>query len=77
MIREYERVILTEDIPKYHLKAGDAGVVVHIYSTGDAYELEIFALDGRTLDVVTVEARQVRPVTHRDVMHARPLEPAE
>ncbi|MEO8397167.1 MAG: DUF4926 domain-containing protein [Chloroflexota bacterium] len=75
MIPEHDRAILTEDMPKYHLKAGDIGVVVHVYSTGDAYEVEFFTLDGQTLDVVTVEAGQVRPVSRRDVMHARTLEP--
>lgn len=49
------------------------GVVVHMYSDGEAYELEIFALDGRTLDVVTVEADQVHPVSRRDVLHVREL----
>jgi hypothetical protein len=77
MINEHERVILTADIPKYHLKAGDVGIIVHIYNTGDAYEIEFFTIDGRTLDVVTVEAGQVRPVTRRDMMHARTLEPAD
>lgn len=77
MVREHERVILMADMPKYHLKAGDVGTVVHIYTTGDAYEVEFFTMDGRTLDVVTVEAAQVRPVTRNDVMHARTLEPTE
>ncbi|MCI0710809.1 MAG: DUF4926 domain-containing protein [Chloroflexi bacterium] len=71
MIKEHEQVVLTTDLPGYDLKAGDVGVVVHIYSDGEAYELEIFALDGRTLDVVTVEAEQVRPVSKRDILHVR------
>lgn len=71
MIKEHEQVVLTADLPEHDLKAGDVGVVVHIYSDGEAYELEIFALDGRTLDVVTVEAGQVRPVSRRDVLHVR------
>ena len=71
MIKEHEQVVLTVDLPEYDLKAGDVGVVVHIYGDGEAYELEIFALDGRTLDVVTVEAAQVRPVSRSDVLHVR------
>ena len=73
MIQEHERVIFTVDIPDHHLAAGDVGTVVHIYGDGAAYEVEVFTLDGRTLDVVTVEAGQVRPVTQRDVLHAREL----
>ncbi|TVR20811.1 MAG: DUF4926 domain-containing protein [Anaerolineaceae bacterium] len=72
MIKEHEQVVLTADLPEHDLKAGDVGVVVHIYGDGEAYELEIFALDGgRTLDVVTVEAAQVRPISRRDVLHVR------
>jgi len=52
---------------------GDVGTVVHIYPNGAAYELEFFALDGRTLDVITVEAEQVRAVKRNDVLHVREI----
>jgi hypothetical protein len=55
------------------LQAGDVGVIVHIYSTGEAYEVEFFTLDGQTLDIMTIEASQLRPVGIMEVMHARPL----
>jgi len=73
MIREHERAILTADLSEHGLKAGDVGIVIHIYSDGGAYEMEFFVLDGHTLDVVTVEADQVRPVSRRDVLHVREL----
>lgn len=73
MIHEHDRVIFTIDLPKSHLAAGDVGTVVHVYQDGAAYEVEVFTLDGWTFDVVTVEAGQVRPVTRRDVQHAREL----
>ena len=71
MIKEHDQVVLTADLPAHDLKRGDVGVIVHIYNDGEGYELEIFALDGHTLDVVTVEASQVRPVSGRDVLHVR------
>ncbi len=71
MIKEHDQVVITSDLPEHDLKTGDVGVVVHIYNDGEGYELEIFALDGRTLDVVTVEASQVRPVKRDDVLHVR------
>ncbi len=77
MIKEHERVVLTVDLPRYQLKAGDMGVVVMIHGSHQGYELELFSADGQTLDVVTVEAAQVRPVTHRDLLHVRALESAE
>ncbi len=73
MIKEFERIVLTTDLPQSDLKAGDMGVVVMIHRDNEAYELEIFSADGHTLDVVTVEADQVRPVSRRDVMHVRAL----
>lgn len=73
MIREHDRVALTVDLPQYHLKVGDVGVVVMIHGEHEGYELEIFSADGHTLDVITVEAAQVRPVTRRDVLHVRAL----
>ena len=73
-MNEHERVILTIDLPEHGLKAGDVGVVVHVYSTGRAYEVEFFTLDGNTLDVITVQAAQVRPVSSRDVLHARAMQ---
>jgi hypothetical protein len=73
MISEHERAVLTVDLPDTGFKMGDVGTVVHVYADGAAYELEFFALDGRTLDVVTVEAEQVRPVRRSDVLHVREL----
>lgn len=73
MMREHERAVLTRDLPEHGLKAGDVGTVVHVYRDGAAYEIEFFALDGRTLDVVTVAAEQVRPVGRRDMLHVREL----
>ena len=71
MIKEYEQVVLTADLPESNLKAGDLGTVVMIHGEHAGYELEIFSADGHTLDVVTVEASQVRPVSGRDVLHVR------
>ena len=73
MIKEHDRVVLTVDFAEAHLRAGDVGVVVHIYHDGEAYEVEFFTLDGQTLDVITVEAGQVRPVSSSEVMHARQI----
>ncbi|WP_119072173.1 DUF4926 domain-containing protein [Aggregatilinea lenta] len=73
MIKEHDRIVLTVDLPDYQLRAGDVGTVVHIYRTGEAYEVEFFTLDGQTLDVVTVEAAQARPVRSTEVLHARAL----
>jgi len=62
MIEEHDRVVLTEDRPEQNLHAGDVGTVVHVYADGDAYEVEFFRLDGKTVAVETVSVSAMRPV---------------
>lgn len=73
MIRELDQVVLTADVPAEGLVAGDVGTVVFIYRNGQAYEVEFMTLEGMTVAVATLEASQVRPVGHRDIVHAREL----
>ena len=73
MIKEHDRVILTEPLTESGLVAGDVGTVVHIYSDGQGYEVEFVTLDGRTAAVATLEARQIRPTTGREITHAREM----
>src|SRR5262249_889317 len=71
MIKEHERIVLKTSVPEEGLEAGDVGTVVHVYRDGQAYEVEFVALDGHTAAVVTLEASEVRPVSHREITHAR------
>jgi len=73
MIREHDRVVLVTAVPAEGLVAGDVGTVVHIYGDGQAYEVEFTTLEGKTAAVVTLESSQVRPVSHGDLTHARPM----
>ena len=73
MIRELDRVALTDALPEYGLEPGDVGTVVHVYKGGKGYEVEFFSLTGDTIAVATVSASQVRPVADADVLHARTL----
>lgn len=74
MINEHDRMVLTTDIAKEGLKVGDVGTVVHIHEQGEAFEVEFLTLDGTTVTIATLLSSQLRPVTHRDITHARPLE---
>ena len=71
MIREHDRVVLTAPVPDERLESGDVGTVVHVYADGEAFEVEFTTLEGRTAAVATVEAAQVRPVSSREITHAR------
>lgn len=71
MITEHASIVLTEDLPAAGLEAGDVGIVVHIYRSGEAYEVEFMTLDGGTLTIQTLEARQIREAGNLDVPHVR------
>jgi hypothetical protein len=75
-IKEHDCVVLKADLPGEELEAGDVGTVVHIHKGGAAYEVEFTTLDGRTLTVATVEGKQLRPVSPRDVAHVREMQAA-
>ena len=76
MIKEFERVVLTEDINGTALRKDDVGVVVMIYKNGEAYEVEFLALDGSTIAVETVKANQIRPVKNTEILHVRDVKAA-
>ena len=74
MFKELDGVILTTDIEEEGLKAGDAGTIVHMYPGGDAFVVEFMTLDGYTVALVDILPSQARPVTSRDITHARSVE---
>lgn len=61
------------DLPGQLLCAGDVGVVVGVYRGGEAYEVEFFDADGRTLTVQTLAADQLEPLAGRKILHVRAL----
>lgn len=73
MMKELDQIVLTADLPKEGLKAGDVGTVVHIHRGGEAFEVEFMTLAGETVAVTTVLAAQVRPIGKREITHAREL----
>ena len=73
MIKEHDRIVLTEPVPAEGLEVGDVGTVIHVYADGKAFEVEFTTLDGHTAAVVTVDASHVRPVGRREITHARDL----
>ncbi|MFO7748997.1 MAG: DUF4926 domain-containing protein [Desulfobacteraceae bacterium] len=76
MIKEHDRIILTEAIEEYGLEPGDIGSVVYVHGEGDAFEVEFVTLDGTTAAVLELELYQVRVASAREIPHARPLSAA-
>ena len=75
MIKEHDRVALTEDLPAYGLKRGDIATVVMVHSI-PGYELELVTLDGETFAVISAFPHQVRAIGRREIAQARELEVA-
>jgi hypothetical protein len=73
MIKELDDVVLCVDLPEKGLANGDLGTVVLIHDGGAGYEVEFTALDGETVAVVTLTARQVRPARPHEIAHVRNL----
>jgi hypothetical protein len=76
MIAEHTRAVLIKDLPDHGLVAGDYGVVVSVHKRDEGvvgYTLEVFALNGDTMDVVDVPADMVRAARGDEVGHARPV----
>ena len=74
MIKEHDRVVLTTKESESGLEPGDVGTVVHVYSGGDAFEVEFVTLTGDPVAVLTVDRDEVRPVQSRELTHARGME---
>jgi hypothetical protein len=68
---EFERVVLTRDLPEEGLVAGDVGTVVHVYGDGEGYEVEFLTPSGRTVAVATLEADDVREAGEGEVLRVR------
>ena len=73
----YQRVVLTQDLPKEGLRAGDIGVIVEHYlaraDVPEGYELEVFAANGQTVAVVSVPASADREATEHEVLSVREM----
>ena len=50
MIKEHDRIVLTEPVPAEGLEVGDVGTVVHVYADGNAFEVEFTTLDGKAVE---------------------------
>ena len=74
MLKEHDQLVLTADISEKGLQAGDVGTIVHIHPEGRAFVVEFMALDGDTLAIATILPSQARPVTGKDITHAREVE---
>lgn len=76
MIHEHDTIVLCRDLDEYGLRRGDIGAVVHCYMDGRAYEVEFVTGEGETVAVVTLESKDVRSMTMKEILHVRELQAA-
>lgn len=70
--KELDTVVLNRELPEQGLRRGDLGAVVQVYSP-DGLEVEFVTASGRTQALVTLEVRDVRPVSDQDLLSVRTL----
>ncbi len=76
MIRELETVVLSRDLSEQGLNGGDIGAVVHCYKNGQAYEVEFVTGQGRTIALLTPEAKDIRSINANEILHVREIKAA-
>ncbi len=67
-----ERVL--EAVPVSGLAEVVECTVVLVHHDNNGYEVEFMTLDGETVAVVSLLSSQVRPISHREIAHARMVE---
>ena len=76
----FQDVILTVDIPKHGLCAGDVGTVVErhvVAGKENGYSVEFFDMTGKTVAVVALRGTDLRQPTSSDRPSVRGLSHAE
>ena len=76
IFNELDTVVLNSEPGKHGLRRGDVGTVVHVHSP-DEFEVEFVRASGRTQAVVTVLAKDVRPMRDDDMITVRHVDPGE
>lgn len=75
-MKDFDRFVLTEDLPVHGLRAGDLGTIVMVHEPGGdyrgprGYTAEFTYLTGETRAVVDLRPDQVRPARKGEVARA-------
>ena len=74
MFKEFDLVALTHDVEEYGLKLKDVGTIVHVYTDRDGFEVEFVTAEGKTIAVLTLNAKDIRPFDKSEILHVRATE---
>ncbi|HPG41255.1 MAG TPA: DUF4926 domain-containing protein [bacterium] len=70
-MKEFDLIALKHDIQDYGLKSGDVGTVVHCYDDKDGFEVEFITAGGKTIAVLTLSTRDIKPFEKAEILHIR------
>jgi hypothetical protein len=68
--RVLDTVVLARDLQEHGLREGDLGAVVEVYEP-DGLEVEFVTASGRTVALLPLNPRDVRPVADDDLIAVR------
>ena len=71
MFDELDTIVLKKDIKEHGLKKGDIGTLVHVYEKKKAVEVEFVTASGKTLALLTLTQKDIRPMARNEILHAR------
>ncbi len=71
MLKELDTVVLIHAIKEKGLTRGDIGTIVHLYEENKAYEVEFVTAEGKTIAVLTLTSRDIRPMERSEILHVR------
>lgn len=71
MFDELDTVVLTRAIKECGLKKDDLGIIVHLYDDKKAMEVEFVAASGKTIAVLTLAPKDIRPMAKNEILHVR------
>jgi len=66
-----DSVVLDRDLAEHGLRKGDLGSVVEVYKP-NGLEVEFVTASGRSAALLTLNERDVRPVSDDDLVSVRP-----
>jgi hypothetical protein len=72
----YQQVVLSKELPDYHLQKGDVATVVEVIPRENktGYCLEIFDNNGDTLKVIIVDESDIQEIMPHSVVNYRQLQ---
>lgn len=70
-MHEHDTVVLTRSLPDHGLEPGDVGTIVHVYESGNDFEVEFVGGSGQTIAAASLMAKNIRPVATSEIFHVR------